>query len=564
MNTAIIAIILAVTTIILSISATVFYAKKTISMQNDYNAKIDAITKSIDSDKNSSQRTNSEIQDQLNAYSLSFGTSNLVAPKITSENITTKNITTSNITSKSINGINAYFTGLLSTPLINSENITVSRLNSSTITSQELNARIINTSNINTSNINSKLVTSEIFSGNLTGNQITANNAVFTEASGNLANFSTLTGNQGTFTNITGNIKTDELNDAPGGTKLNINKTGTDVVAIYNGVAIVNSKGLSVGHSNAVPEGEINIRDRLTIGNTIIKNNELSLGGTVIKNKESTFGGEALNSLLPGPDGNTFIRPGKLVGSVYINDLGSNTYIGGTGNIYANNSIMFSNQNPMIEKNFNNSTHDRYGISLSNTTQRIYAGTKNPSSVNVSFAKFDGTYDDIITVNNDGNTQINGALTMKKNVSLSNNLLDLSSSGDKKNILAYAVNNSDFGVNKTFGDLNVIDGPVLAGKTGGILGTRDGGDRRVLTWKTVVDRTQATPDPKSTVDINGNLTVDGNINVSNNITASNNKIKAKFLEINNNFELNNGKIYTQDGTLKVCKGLNNCKTVTLI
>ena len=572
MDLSIIAIIIAVTTVILSISATVVYAKKTISLQNEYNSKIDALTKTIDVNKSSTQRINSQMQDQMNAYSLSFSTSNLLAPKISSENIkslnvtssniTSSNITSSNITGKSINGISAYFTGLLSTPLINSENITSSRLNSS-----EINSQIIN----------SKLVTSENFSGNLTGtkgtfSRISASNAIFSEASGVSGNFTNLTGNQGkfakmsisnivsgeisgnsgTFSNLTGNIKTDEISDAPGGPMLSINKNnqnvvGNEGVAIYNGAAIISGGGLSVGNPGKVPEGNVVIRDRLKLGNTTITNNEAS------------FGGPDLWSSIPSVDGNTYIRPGKLAGSVYINDKGKDTYIGGTGNLYANNSIMFTNPSPMIEKNFN-SAGDRYGISLSNNAQRIYAGTKNPSSVNLSFTNNDGTYNDIINVNNTGMTTVNNALTMKSNAALSNNLLHLRSYGDKNNILAYANNNDSFGVNKSFSNrIMSIEGPVLAGSTGGILGTRFGGDTSILTWSSV--------DGQNNVNINGSLIATGMLKTLNTINTpmivtDNARIKNNLL-VAGDFQID-GRILTKDGTLKVCDTSGaNCKSIVL-
>lgn len=573
MDLSIIAIIIAITTIILSISATVVYSRKTISLQNEYNSKIDALNKTIDVNKSSTERTNSQIQDKINAYSLSFSTSNLLAPKISSENINSKNITSSNITSsnitgKSINGINAYFTGLLSTPLINSENITAaeissSRLNSSmintsTLVSSEITTSRLNTRDLNTSNINSKLVTSENFSGNLTGTQgtfsrISANNAIFSEASGTSGNFATLTGNQGTFTKISGNITTDEISDAPGGSILSINKNnqnvvGNDGVAIYNGAAIISGGGLSVGNSGKVPEGQVKIRDQLTIGTTVIKNNEAS------------FGGPDLLSSLPASDGNTYIRPGKLSGSVYINDQGKDTYLGGTGSLYANNSIMFTNSSPMIQKQFNNAQNDRYGISLSNNAQRIYAGTKNPSSVNMSFANNDGSYNDIINVNNDGTTQVNGPLTMKNNAALSNNLLYLRSYGDSNNILAYANNNASFGVNKSFSNQNVpIDGPVLAGNTGGVLGTRNGGDKSILTWDA--------KNGQNNVNVNGALTSTGMLKSLNTINTpmlvTENAFVNQNLQIQQDFQIG-GRIFTNDGTLKVCDTSgNNCKSVVL-
>ena len=568
MDLSIIAIIIAVTTIILSISATVVYSRKTISLQNEYNSKIDALNKTIDVNKSSTERTNSQIQDKINAYSLSFSTSNLLAPKISSENINSKNITSSNITSSNITGINAYFTGLLSTPLINSENITAaeissSRLNSSmintsTLVSSEITTSRLNTRDLNTSNINSKLVTSENFSGNLTGTQgtfsrISASNAVFTEASATSGNFATLTGNQGTFTKISGNITTDEISDAPGGPMLSINKNnqnvvGNEGVAIYNGAAIISGGGLSVGNSGKVPEGQVRIRDQLTVGTTIIKNNEAS------------FGGPDLLSSLPASDGNTYIRPGKLSGSVYINDQGKDTYLGGTGSLYANNSIMFTNSSPMIQKQFNNSQNDRYGISLSNNAQRIYAGTKNPSSVNVSFANNDGSYNDIINVNNDGTTQVNGPLTMKNNAALSNNLLYLRSYGDSNNILAYANNNASFGVNKSFSNQNIpIDGPVLAGNTGGVLGTRNGGDKSILTWDA--------KNGQNNVNVNGALTSTGMLKSLNTINTpmlvTENAFVNQNLQIQQDFQIG-GRIFTNDGTLKVCDTSgNNCKSVVL-
>lgn len=522
MSIAIIAVILAITTIILSISATVIYSKKTISMQKDYNSKIDALTKTIDV---KTQKTDSQIQDQLTAYSLSFSTSNLVAPKISSENI---------------KGINAYFTGLLSSPLIKSENITASELSSS-----RLNSSVINTSSLVSSEITSKLVTSE----KLTGNQ-----GEFVNLTGNQGNFTNLTGNQGTFSKISGNISTDEINDAPGGSMLNINKNnqnvvGNEGVAIYNGVTILNGGGLSVGKLGKVPEGQVIIRDKLQIGNNIITSNGAS------------FGGEDLLSSLPALDGNTYIRPGKLTGSVYLNDKGDNTYIGGTGTIYANNSIMFTKTDPVMERN-NGSSGDRYGISLSNNAQRMYASSTNKSSVNMSFANDNGTYNDIITVNNNGMTQINGPMSMN-NVALSNNLFHLRSFGDSNNILAYADNNPQFGVNKSFKDLH-IDGPVLAGCAGGVLGTRCGadGDKGILTW-----------DNQNNVKINGKIDVSGAINSLNTINTpmivSDNAFIKQNLDIEKNLRVN-GKLFTNsidgtvqlNGSLKLCDASgSNCRTI---
>ena len=73
---------------------------------------------------------------------------------------------------------------------------------------------------------------------------------------------------------------------------------------------------------------------------------------------------------------------------------------------YLDTALQMSHADPgaMIERKYNNSQGDRYGIGqFPNGTMRIYAASDyGPSTINTSFANKDGTFADVMAVKKDG------------------------------------------------------------------------------------------------------------------------------------------------------------------
>ena len=123
----------------------------------------------------------------------------------------------------------------------------------------------------------------------------------------------------------------------------NPNSKGT---AFYQGVAINQGGGLSVGEFKKMPEGQAYIRNGLKIRHNFgdwTSNSSLTTWAP-INTPGASFGGPDQWSHLPWSDGNTYIRPGKINGTITfekannINSIASNIVLKGT-----NTSVMGEN-----------------------------------------------------------------------------------------------------------------------------------------------------------------------------------------------------------------------------
>jgi hypothetical protein len=83
------------------------------------------------------------------------------------------------------------------------------------------------------------------------------------------------------------------------------------------------------------------------------------------------------------------------------------------------------NPGAMIERNYKDDHKgDRYGIGQFETgAMRMYtSSTYGPASINLSVAQQNGTFDDVVKVNNKGDTEIKGELKANKSVKIGDNM----------------------------------------------------------------------------------------------------------------------------------------------
>jgi hypothetical protein len=136
-----------------------------------------------------------------------------------------------------------------------------------------------------------------------------------------------------------------------------------------------------------------------------------------------SFGGPNYWSHFPWFDGNTYIRPGKAGGDINIDNANvarlSGNRVELNGPVFTPGGINVQNGDPgpLVEKRYSWSDYgDRYGVGQFPKGQtKMYTATNYPGNVSMSLAKKDGNFDDIITVNPDRSTNINGPLKMRHN-----------------------------------------------------------------------------------------------------------------------------------------------------
>lgn len=98
-------------------------------------------------------------------------------------------------------------------------------------------------------------------------------------------------------------------------------------------------------------------------------------------------------------------------------------------------AIQPNNPGPMIEKMYN-SFDQRYGIGqFPAGTMRMYTGANGTSTANLSLAKADGTFDDILTIKTDRSTNIKSDLVVNGNLYTASGTLSGSDVRLKKNIM---------------------------------------------------------------------------------------------------------------------------------
>ena len=207
-------------------------------------------------------------------------------------------------------------------------------------------------------------------------------------------------------------------------------------------------------------------------GNTSI-NGQLSATGQLNQIGSNWF---------PYTDSNTYIRPGTNGKDINIGDIWakninmgySNTSINLNGSVSTPGSIHINNVDPgsLIEKNYG-TNQDRYGVGqFPNGQTRLYSSSAyQPASINLGFAKQDGTFADALTVTQDGKlnttTTINNNMRINSNISIPSNG-QISSDG-RLNIgggdQLFVINKNGLNVSKSNGGSGNLytDGDVVIG-----------------------------------------------------------------------------------------------------
>ena len=99
------------------------------------------------------------------------------------------------------------------------------------------------------------------------------------------------------------------------------------------------------------------------------------------------------------------------------NYIRGDTELRGDMNMFGTVYMARGDPGPMIERNYGN-VDDRYGIGqFAGGATRVYgAGAYGPATVNLSIAKNNGAFDDVLTANTKGEVIINGDLDVKRNM----------------------------------------------------------------------------------------------------------------------------------------------------
>lgn len=205
----------------------------------------------------------------------------------------------------------------------------------------------IGNSNMNTT-INNDL--------NILGKINMNNNVKFSSSNSIIGNYN-ISGPSSSFYNINnqGNlitnkgIYTDSINPYMSNTLvINSSNANNQGVEIMQGLSITNGGGISIGKKQKTLDGSLYVDKSIQIGHSNSIFNDVPIStSTVLGNNGAMFGGPNLWSHFPNKDGNTYIRPGKTGGDIYIGDtqtknvnmgdLNTNMNIGG--------KILMSNNN---------------------------------------------------------------------------------------------------------------------------------------------------------------------------------------------------------------------------
>lgn len=161
--------------------------------------------------------------------------------------------------------------------------------------------------------------------------------------------------------------------------------TKSNGTALYNGLAINDNGGLAVGSWEKVPQGELRIRN--TDGQSS-HFNYLNKGENYIRGKTQMDGDILANGKFQTKYGLQFT----------------------TGD-----------PGPMVEKNYGKQD-DRYGVGqFAGGAMRVYSASSfKPATLNLSMAKADGTFNDVLTIDNNKNVQIRGSTNFDGPVQVGN------------------------------------------------------------------------------------------------------------------------------------------------
>jgi hypothetical protein len=381
MELTIIALVTAAVTFVVVVTTTVIYANKAISIQKDYNSKI-----------TTAQESELKYNKQQDA-------------SISSTNQTIQNV--QNEYSKKSDLAQSLTTGTLSATNINSGRLQASSITASEgISSSSLNTGQLNAQNALFGDFNS-------FAGNvglLSASSITGNDHTFVDP------------NSGAMGGI-GFVNQDLKVIAPAGTSLGFgyydeqNNKVNDAITIGANLNTAFAGGLTVAE-NSTFNKNLNVLGQASINGDAVVNGKLTVKKgdgnwnwiNVVgnHNDEVLLGSDHLNRGIwaNGPRDFTIYNQGKA-GLTVDKDGGVKT----TGGV----QVTKNEPGPLVEKNYG-SPNNRYGVGqFPGANMRMYtAGGGWPATVNLSIAKADGSFDDVVKVDNSRTAIVDGKLTVKK------------------------------------------------------------------------------------------------------------------------------------------------------
>lgn len=111
------------------------------------------------------------------------------------------------------------------------------------------------------------------------------------------------------------------------------------------------------------------------------------------------------------PNGHWTHFPWEGDGKNYIR---GDTELAGEMQIYGGINMLRTDPGAMVQKQYGDDKANRYGVGqFPGAKMRMYtAGSVGPATVNLSVAKEDGTFDDVLAVDNKGNTKVKGGMNI--------------------------------------------------------------------------------------------------------------------------------------------------------
>ena len=207
---------------------------------------------------------------------------------------------------------------------------------------------------------------------------------------------------------------------------LNVKGIGTLSNLIVNGTATANSyQASNAAFSNAkiinnLQAGNIRVGSGVTVGQDIALGRDLRVGQDLAVNRNLTAAKNATvqNDLLV--NSTATIKKNLVVeetGSMYANNaILNNVQVNGAMKVRQKVNVITTNPGPIIEvANGGMNLGDRYGMGQwPNGTTRLYAANATPNStINLSYAKTDGNFNDALRVSQAGTNVLQGQLCMQ-------------------------------------------------------------------------------------------------------------------------------------------------------
>jgi hypothetical protein len=402
---------------------------------------------------------------------------------------------------------------------------------------------------------NSSVDGNGVFGGSLAANslEISGNGSytgTLTAANLNVSGSINTTGATTTFGDISGNNATfrgrmNVTNDALFGKDISVSGNGTftgnlsarniNVTGDVNLAGKTSFTGDITGNNarfsslnvtnNATVQGNQTIRGRSTV------DGDGSFGGalsarSVAASGDGSFGGTLTTNNLNVTGNMTYTGP---ITTSRITNTGDTTLNGST---LLGGPIRMSQDNPavMIEKKYGNNNGDRYGIGqTANGEMRMYTSTVwGPASVNLSLAKADGNFTDVVKVKTDKSVNIDGSLIIKRP---DGRMTSFPSTTDNKNYIRGDTQHDDNIV--ISGNASVGGNTTISGNAS-IVGSTNMNTANIVGVANVGGNTTI----NGTSTLNGATNINGALNVNNTATLNGITNIAGALSVNNTATVN--------------------------